>query len=319
MACPINNLVMVTELSVIIPVRDEASNIPVLTERLKNALNTLQLSFEIIFVTDMNRDDTVSILKMQYHSDQRVKYIKLSRSFGQHVAVFAGLQASSGQYAVIMDGDLQDEPEDIPVLYNQIRKGFDIVYGIKKTKNESAIRNVISRFFLHTISRLSDVHMDFNTSMFRIISRRTINEVLKYREIEPSLTFIMGSLNLPTDKVLVSSGKRFSGKTNYPLSRQLRFALTSLLSFSTKPIEYVSMLGLIISVISFIYFIIVIIQRLSSGIAVLGWPTIIALITFLGGMQLFAIGIIGQYIGKIFLQTKNRPMYTVEEQTGFSS
>ncbi len=276
----------------------------------------MQLSFEIIFVTDINRDDTVNVLKSQHQSDNRVKYIKLSRSYGQHVAVFAGLQASAGAFAVIMDGDLQDEPEDIPALFNKIKSGFDIVYGYKKAKNESPVRNMISRLFLHTISKLSDVKMDFNTSMFRIISRRTINEVLKYREIEPSLTFIMGSLNLPTDKVLVSSGKRYSGKTNYPLSRQLRFALSSLLSFSTRPIEFVSELGLVISVISFFYFIIVIIQRLSSGIAVLGWPTIIALITFLGGMQLFAIGIIGQYIGKIFLQTKNRPLYVVEEQLG---
>lgn len=307
---------MVTDLSVIIPVREEASNIPELTKRLTKSLETLQLSFEIIFVTDINRDDTVDVLKLQHQSDNRIKYIKLSRSYGQHVAVFAGLQASAGAYAVIMDGDLQDEPEDIPALFNKIKSGFDIVYGYKKAKNESPVRNIISRLFLHTISRLSDVKMDFNTSMFRIISRRTINEVLKYREIEPSLTFIMGSLNLPTDKVLVSSGKRFSGKTNYPLSRQLRFALTSLLSFSTRPIEFVSELGLVISVISFFYFIIVIIQRLYSGIAVLGWPTIIALITFLGGMQLFAIGIIGQYIGKIFLQTKNRPLYVVEEQVG---
>jgi dolichol-phosphate mannosyltransferase len=307
---------MFTDLSVVIPVRDEASNIPVLAGRLKSTLDAMQLAYEIIFVTDVNKDDTVNVLKSQYQSDNRVKYIKLSRSFGQHVAVVAGLKASSGKFAVIMDGDLQDEPEDIPLLYNKINSGFDIVYGIKESKNESAIRNSVTRLFLRVISNLSDVKMDFNTSMYRIISRKAINEVLKYREIEPSLTFIMGSLNLPTEKVLVASGKRFSGKTQYPLSRQFRFALTSLLSFSTKPIEYVSILGLIISLISFIYFIIVIFQRLFTGIEVLGWPTIIALITLLGGMQLFAIGIIGQYIGKIFLQTKNRPLYIIEEQVG---
>ncbi|MEI7897572.1 MAG: glycosyltransferase family 2 protein [bacterium] len=308
-----------TELSVIIPVRDESTNIPVLTDRLKTTLNSLQLSFEIIFVTDINKDNTVQVLKEQYQLDNRVKYVKLSRSYGQHVAVVAGLNASVGDYAVIMDGDLQDEPEDIPALYNKIKSGFDIVYGVKETKNESALRNLVTRLFLHVISNLSDVNMDFNTSMFRIISRKTINEVLKYKEIEPSLTFIMGSLNLPTEKVMVASGKRFSGKTQYPLSRQFRFALTSLLSFSTKPIEYVSILGLLISLISFIYFIVVMFQRMSNGIAVLGWPTIIALITLLGGMQLFAIGIIGQYIGKIFLQTKNRPLYVVEEQVGIES
>ncbi|MEI7727007.1 MAG: glycosyltransferase family 2 protein [Bacteroidota bacterium] len=309
---------MVTDLSVIIPVRDEASNIPVLCGRLKTTLNAMELTFEIIFVTDLNKDDTVNVLKVQHQSDSRVRYIKLSRSNGQHVAVVAGLQASSGKYAVIMDGDLQDEPEDIPLLYDKIKLGYDIVYGLKETKNESAFRNFVSRTFLHIFSNLSDVKMDYNTSMFRIISRKTIDEVLKYREIEPSLTFIMGSLNLPTEKVLVASGRRFSGKTQYPISRQLRFAFTSLLSFSTKPIEYVSMLGLIISLISFIYFIIVVFQRLFTGIAVLGWPTIIALITLLGGMQLFAIGIIGQYIGKIFLQTKNRPLYVVEEQSGIN-
>ncbi|MEI6682363.1 MAG: glycosyltransferase family 2 protein [Bacteroidota bacterium] len=308
----------INDLSVIVPVRDEASNIPVLTSRLKQTLTAMNHTFEIIFVTDFNRDDTIRVLRREHESDGRVKFLKLSRSHGQHVAVFAGLQASSGRYAVIMDGDLQDEPEDIPLLYEMIRSGYDIVYGVKETKNESALRNLVSRAFLHIISNLSDVRMDFNTSMFRIISRKTIDEVLKYREIEPSLTFIMGSLNLPTEKVLVASGKRFSGKTKYNFRRQMSLAITSLLSFSTRPIEYVSMLGLVISLISFIYFIIVIIQRVFEGIGVLGWPTIIALITLLGGMQLFAIGIIGQYIGKIFLQTKNRPLYVVEEQVGLN-
>jgi len=307
---------MVIDLSVIIPVRDEASNIPVLTGRLKSTLDDLQISFETIFVTDINVDNTISVLKTQHQSDIRVKYIKLSRSYGQHVAVFAGLQALSGKYAVIMDGDLQDEPEDIPLLYNKIKLGYDVVYGIKEKKNESAIRNLMTRTFLRVISNLSDIPMDFNTNMYRIISRRAIDEILKYSEIEPSLTFIMGSLNLPTEKVLVTSGKRLSGKTKYSIFRQFRLALTSLLSFSTKPIEYVSMAGLIISSISFVYFILVSFQWLFSSIAVLGWATTIALITFLGGTQLFAIGIIGQYIGKIFLQTKNRPLYVVEEQVG---
>lgn len=309
---------MVPEISVIIPVRDEASNIPVLAGRLIAMFESLRVSFEIIFVTDLNKDNTVEVLHAQHAMEGRVKFIKLSRSYGQHVAVVAGLQGSSGNFAVIMDGDLQDEPEDIPLLYKEIGKGYDIVYGIKETKNESAIRNFISRSFLRVISKLSDVTMDFNTSMFRIISRKTIDEVLKYREIEPSLTFIMGSLNLPTGKVQVASGKRFSGKTKYSLSRQFSFAISSLLSFSTRPIVYVSMLGLAISLVSFIYFIVVIVQRLFTGVAVMGWPTIIALITLLGGMQLFAIGIIGQYIGKIFLQTKNRPLYVVEKQVGLN-
>ncbi|MEI7980671.1 MAG: glycosyltransferase family 2 protein [Bacteroidota bacterium] len=302
-------------LSVLIPVRDEAKNIPVLTERLKKTMEELKISWEIIFVTDVNRDHSMTVLRAQHADDSRVKYIKLSRSYGQHVAVLAGLHRAAGNYAVIMDGDLQDLPEDIPLLYNEIRTGYDIVYGVKETKNESLMRNMVTKAFLHVIAKLSDVKMDFNTNMFRIISRKTIDELGKYHEIEPSLTFIMGSLNLPTGKVIVTSGKRFLGKTNYPFSRQLKFAITSLLSFSTRPIIFVSMLGLFISLISFIYFLFVMFERLFLGIGVLGWPTIIALITLLGGMQLFAIGIIGQYIGKIFLQTKNRPLYVIEEQS----
>ncbi|MFH1160105.1 MAG: glycosyltransferase family 2 protein [bacterium] len=307
---------MEIELSVLIPVRDEANNIPVLTDRVKETLHQMSISFEIIFITDVNKDDTVKVLREQHQHDNRVKFLKFSRSYGQHVAVFAGLQYSSGNYAVIMDGDLQDLPEDIPLLYQKSKAGYDIVYGIKESKNQSSVRNFISKSFLRLISKLSDVPMDFNTNMFRVISRKAVNEVLKYHEIEPSLTFIMGSLNLPTEKVLVSSGKRFMGKTKYNFSRQLGFAITSLLSFSTKPIIYVSILGLVISLISFFYFLFVIFQRMLLGIGVLGWPTIIALITLLGGMQLFAIGIIGQYIGKIFLQTKNRPLFIIEERSG---
>lgn len=307
---------MEIELSVLIPVRDEAKNISILTERLKETLHRMYVSFEIIFITDVNKDDTVKVLREQHQQDSKVKFLKLSRSYGQHVAVFAGLQYSSGNYTVIMDGDLQDLPEDIPSLYQKIKGGYDIVYGVKESKNESSFRNFISKSFLRVISKLSDVPMDFNTNMFRVISRKTVAEVLKYHEIEPSLTFIMGSLNLPTEKVLVSSGKRFMGKTKYNFSRQMGFAITSLLSFSTKPIIYVSFLGLAISLISFFYFLFVIFQRIFLGLGVLGWPTIIALITLLGGMQLFAIGIIGQYIGKIFLQTKNRPLYIIEEHSG---
>jgi dolichol-phosphate mannosyltransferase len=306
---------MEIEISVLVPVRDESENIPVLVQRAKETFAKMNLSWEIIFITDANRDNTVEVLRLQNNLDERVKYIKLSRSNGQHVAVLAGLHHASGRYTVIMDGDLQDLPEDIPLLYQKILAGYDIVYGVKETKDESVARNIAVKAFLRVIEKLSDVEMDFNTNMFRILSRRAVDEVSRYREIEPSLTFIMGALNLPTAKVLVTSGKRLMGKTNYPFARQLKFALRSLMSFSTKPIRYVSMLGLFLSFISFLYFLVVIIQRLITGTGVLGWPTIIALVTLLGGVQLFAIGVIGQYIGKIFLQTKNRPLYVIEEET----
>jgi glycosyltransferase involved in cell wall biosynthesis len=304
------------EISVIIPVRDEADNIPELIQRLFATFNSMGKSFELIFVTDVNRDDTVNVLAECGNQHKNVKTIKLSNSFGQHVAVMAGLDHCCGQYIVIMDGDLQDYPEDIVLLYNKIKEGQDIVYAIKEKKNDSLFRNLSSEIFNGLMSYLSDIRISMNSSMFRIISRKALDEIVKFREYEPSLTYIFGLINLPTSTVKVRSGVRQRGKTKYHLFKLINFAVSSLFSFSRKPLRMISSLGLVMSVFSFIYFLVIIYQYFFLKIEVVGWATIVSIMTFIGGMQLLCLGVIGEYVGRMFMQTKNRPLYIIERKYG---
>ncbi len=304
------------ELSVVIPVRDEEQNLPELAGRLARVLDTAAPEWEAIFVTDLNRDRTVPLLRELAAGNKRFRALKLSNRFGHHTAILAGLRETVGREVVIMDGDLQDRPEDIPALLAELRNGYDIVYGVKERKNDSPFRNFCSRAFLRLVTRLSDHKIEFNTSLFRAVSRRTVDELLRFTEEDPSLTFIMGLINFPTSRVPVASGARERGETKYPFRRQLGFALDSLLSFSVKPLRVISLGGLAAAGASFLYLLFVLGQKAIRGVPVMGWATLITLILLLGGIQLFCMGIIGEYIGRLFTQSKNRPPYIVEERIG---
>lgn len=304
------------DISVVIPVRDEEGNIPALHQRLKSSLKKLKVSYEVIFVTDINRDNTFAALQELNKKDKDFKVIKLSNSYGQHVAVIAGLEKCSGKSIVIMDGDLQDYPEDIEKLYNKQREGYDIVYGVKEKKNDSFMRNVSSKTFVYIINLLSDVKTDYNTSMFRIISKRTRDEILRFEERQPSLVFIMSLIGFPSASVMVTSGERETGESKYSFMSLVNLAMSMLLSFSTKPIRLISYLGFIFSLLSFLYFVFTLVSRYLLNITVPGWTTIIALITLLGGLQLFSIGVIGEYIARVFIESKRRPLYIIDKEVG---
>lgn len=304
------------DISVIVPVRDEADTIPELARRLTSTLGGMNLDYEILFVTDINKDNTVAVLREQNRENPRVKSIKLSTGRGQHIAVVAGLDASDGKCAVLMDGDLQDYPEDIPALYTRMGEGFDVVYGIKARKNDSWLRNLFSRSFLAILNWFSDQQLQHNTCMFRIISGRTIRQMRKFREYEQSLTGLMAMVNFPTSTVMVTSGQRMRGETKYSFFRQINFAIGFLLAFTTKPLRLISLLGLSVAGVSFAYFVFVLVRAIWVGIPVAGWATLVSLISFLSGVQLLALGTIGEYVGRVFLETKRRPLYVVEEVVG---
>lgn len=304
------------EISVIIPVRDEEKNIPELIDRLFSTSNGMEKLFEIVFVTDINKDNTVNLLAEYSSKHKNIKTIKLSNSFGQHVAVMAGLDHCSGKYIVIMDGDLQDFPEDIPFLYDKITAGYDIVYSVKEKKNDNVFRNFSSKAFNWLMNNLADIKLVSNSSMFRMISNKALVEIVKFREYEPSLTYIFSYINLPTTTVKVRSGVRLRGKTKYSFFRLVGFAVLSLISFSRKPLRMISSLGLFISILSFIYFAIVLYQYFMLKIDILGWATIMVIVTLIGGIQLLSMGVIGEYMGRVYMQTKNRPLYIIEKKYG---
>lgn len=304
------------EISVVIPVRDEEKNVCELASRIITTLERIHKTYEIVFVTDINRDNTVDVLEALYKENPNIKTIKLTNGFGHHVAVMAGLDYCSGEYIVVMDGDLQDLPEDIPLLYNKIIEGYDVVYTVKEKKNTGYIRNLYSKLFNSIMGMLSDVKFDSNSSMFRIISRKALEEIVKFREQGLSITYMFSFINLPTTYITVRSGVRLYGETKYSFFRLLNFAITSLISFSVKPLRMISNFGLLVSAISFLYLIVILLQKLFFGIPVLGWTTIISLIMLFSGIQLLSLGIIGEYIGKIYIQTKDRPLYIIEKKIG---
>jgi glycosyltransferase involved in cell wall biosynthesis len=301
------------DMSVVIPVRDEEQIIPELAARLVRTLEGMKMTFEVIFVTDVNRDRTVEALREQNQKDPRVKAIKLSSSYGQHIAAVAGLDYCQGTQVVLMDGDLQDEPEDIPKLYARLREGFDVVYGVKESKNESWVRNLLSRLFVRALEFLSDQKVQHNTSMFRIMTRRTVRQLRRFREKEQSLTGLTALINYPTATAPVASGKRKAGETKYSFLRQINLAISFLLAFSTKPLRLISVFGLVVAGLSFVNLFVVVLLSIFHGMPVAGWATLVSLITLLSGVQLVALGTIGEYLARIFIETKNRPLYIVED------
>lgn len=306
---------VMVDLSVVIPVRDEQDTIPILVKRLVAVLIALDVTYEIVFVTDVNTDRTWDVLKEQRERNGNIRLIKLSGAFGHHVAVIAGLKVTAGDSVLLMDGDLEMLPEEIPKLYKKRLEGFDVVYGSARNKNASFLRDLCSRWFNYFMGRLSDQAMTQSTDMFRVLSRRTVSEVLRFGEHEPSLTHIMGLINLPSAAVEVEFARREHGSTKYNFGRQLNFAIGSLVSFSTKPIRVIVTMGLCISAASSLYLVVVLFQKLFlRGYGGLGLGTLVVLITFFGGLQLLAIGVLGEYVGRIFIQSKSRPRYIVEEQ-----
>jgi glycosyltransferase involved in cell wall biosynthesis len=304
------------DLSIVVPVRNEAANVPVLVDRILTVMDDHGWSAEILFVTDINDDDTVPTIRDQHVRDPRVKMIRITDSLGQHVAVMVGLRASRGEAVVVMDGDLQDLPEDIPALHEELGRGYDVVFARKEQKNESSLRNLFSAAFLGLINRLSDRPLIHNTSMFRVMSRRVVDGLCRFDEQDPVITGLVGLMAFPTSTVRAKSGTRLEGKTNYSLGRQIHLAVDFLLAFSTKPLRMISLLGLTVSGLSFLYLLVVVAQALMGRVEVAGWPTLVSLMTLLGGLQLLALGVIGEYIGRIFIETKKRPPYFIQDQVG---
>ena len=305
------------DMSVVTAIKNEEENIEEYLERLYNTLRKLEISYEIIFVTDVNEDRTYEVLKEKNRKDSRLKIIKLSRGYGQYTAIMAGLDYASGNVVVTMDSDLQDHPEDIEGLYEKLQEGYDIVYGIKEKKDDSFIRNVLSGFYLWVLNALSDVKLDHNTNIFRIMSLRTVRAIRSFSEHAPSLTGISSLIGLPTTSLKVTSGTRKKGKTKYSYLALFSLAFDTIFSFTVKPLRMISLFGAIVSCLSLIYLVVDLVRTFFFDQNVVpGWPTVISFIIFLGGVQLVSLGIIGEYVGRSYIEAKKRPLYIVEEKIG---
>lgn len=276
-------------------------------------VNLCDYDFEFLFVNDGSRDRTLRILGNLRHADKRVSIINLSRNFGKENAMLAGMDYAKGDAVVIMDADLQDPLDVVPEMIYWWRKGYDDVYGRRLSRGEeSRIRKFLSLSFYRILARMSDIDILPNVGDFRLLDRRAVKALIQLRETQRYMKGLYCWIGFRKKEVVFDRANREAGKSNYKLSKLFNLAIEGITSYSTAPLRISAVVGLAVSFLAFAYLIFMFVKTLIWGEEVSGFPTLICVILFLGGMQLLALGIIGEYIGRIFNETKCRPQYIVE-------
>jgi dolichol-phosphate mannosyltransferase len=299
-------------LSVIVPMYFEQEVARECHRRLTDVLDG-KYNYELLYVNDGSTDDTLPILKELAEKDKRVRVLSFSRNFGHQVAVTAGVHYAKGDALVIIDADLQDPPELIPDMIKLWQEGWEVVYAKrKKRKGESAFKLFSAKMFYKTLSMLTDIDIPADTGDFRLIDRKVADA---FRQMPERSRFIRGMiawLGFKQTPIEYERDARFAGETKYPLKKMLKLASNGILSFSTQPLRLVMTVGLLAVVVSLGLLVYAIIAK-ATGQTDTGWASLMVTITFLGGVQLMSIGVLGQYLARMFEESKNRPLYIVSE------
>lgn len=302
------------DISVIVPIYNEEQIIPELYNRLQKTVSQISKNYELIFVNDGSKDLSLLELLKLSEQDPRVFYINFSRNFGHQIAVTAGLDASRGKAVVIIDGDLQDPPELITDLFKKYQEGYDVVYAKRKErKGESAFKKVTAKLFYRTLKRITAIDIPLDTGDFRLIDRKVVDYLNHMPEQNKFLRGQIAWLGFKQTEVLFNRDKRKYGKTGYSLDKMIRFAMDGITSFSDKPLQIVTKLGLFISFVSFIIILYAIYSHFILNRTIAGWTSLIVSSMFIGGVQLISIGVIGEYISRINKNVLKRPLYIIEK------
>jgi dolichol-phosphate mannosyltransferase len=301
-------------ISVVVPIYNETEVIEAFYDRITTVLESLNsFSYEIIFIDDGSHDNSYKKLIGLANSDSNIRLIKFSRNFGHQIAITAGLDIAGGDAVVVIDADLQDPPEIIITFIEKWEEGYDVVYGIRKKREaEGKMKLLTAGFFYRLLKRITAIDIPVDVGDFRLMSRRAVDNLQKLREQDRFVRGLVSWIGFRQIGVYYTREQRFAGKTKYPFRKMLRFALDGITSFSTIPLKAATILGYFTSLLAFLYACSVFIQK-ALGITVQGWATIMVGMLFIGGVQLICIGIIGEYIARIFNETKQRPLYIVEE------
>lgn len=303
--------------SVVAPVYNEEENLQALYDRLRPVLTQMAgEAWEIVLVDDGSRDGSWREIMRLHGLDPRVIGLRFSRNFGHHMALTAGLDASRGERVVTMDSDLQDQPEELPKLAAKMDEDFDLVYATRVSRQHSAGKQWTSRLFLHLLNSMSDVPYEITGAVFRMMSRRFVDQLCRLRERHRLFTGLTAWLGFKQTTVEVVHGERYAGETKYTVGKMLKLALDSITSFSAKPLYYVMYLGLGISAIAVLFALYTVIRYFLIGYATLGYASVMTAVTFLGGLILMVLGVMGQYVGRIFEEQKGRPIYILDQALG---
>lgn len=308
------------KISVVIPTYNEEENISQLILRLKNTLLKIGLDYEIIFVLDPCTDRTEKVI-MDHINDKKIKLIKLSRRFGQPAATMAGIKNISGDYVVIIDADMQDPPELILEMYNKILEGYDVVYAKRSSREgETIIKKIVSSFGYRVINYFSEIDIPTDVGDFRIMSKKVVYHLANLNESSAFLRGLVSYVGFKQAFISYNRDKRSTGKTKYnPFLGSLKIGLNGLFGFTSKPLQLMSAMGFVFSFISFSIGLIYVIAKLLGYNITAGLSTTVLFITFFSGVQLMALGLLGEYIGRIYDEVKNRPQYIIDKKVNFNN
>jgi len=308
-------------LSVVVPCYNEEATLPLFYEEMVRQISSLIESgileeYEFVFVDDGSKDSTASLLQELARRDDRVRYIILSRNFGKEAAIFAGLQKVSGQYAVVMDADLQDPPALVPQMFEAVRSGkFDCAGTCRVTrKGEPPIRSFFARGFYRFMAKLSDIEVVDGARDFRLMNRMYIDAVLSLRERNRFSKGIFPWVGFKTKWFEYENVNRVAGETKWSFWKLFFYSLDGITAFSSRPLAFASICGMVAFLVSLTFIVIIIARKFIFGDPVAGWPSTICIILLLSGVQLFSIGILGEYLAKTYTEVKQRPHYIIKEQ-----
>jgi len=305
------------ELSIVIPVYNSAAIFPELYNRTVAALASVVGEFEIIAVLDGCKDNSFEVISNYCSSDKRVKLIEFSRNFGHQAAITAGLLAACGDMIAVMDDDLEDPPEVLVKLVQKIREGYDVAYGVRKKRKRSFVYRHLYKLYYRLLGRLVDIEIPYDAGDFSVMRRAIVDVINSMPERNRYIRGLRAWSGYKQTGVEYERDKRYTNESGYSLKKYITLALDAIFSFSYKPLKFVSILGILIAVVSFIYGSSLIIQKILGQIPdVPGWASLVVSILFLSGVQLVAIGIIGEYIARIYDEVKQRPKYVVIRTIG---
>ena len=302
-----------THLSVVIPVLNEDSLIQELISQVLINVKLVTDDFEIILVDDGSSDNTWVEIEKSAMKEKQLLGIQLSRNFGHHYAITAGLHNAKGEWVVVMDGDLQDRPEVIPALYKKAQEGFEVVFVTRQNRKETFYYKIGQRMFYLLLNTLSGLKFDSRQANFSIINRNVVKAFMNFPEQSRFYGSTIKWLGFKRTSISASHGARFSGKSSYTLKKRIDLALDIIISYSERPLKFAIYLGSVISIISIIFLIQLIYRYYRFGFSVSGWASLIFSVNLFAGAILIVLGIIGVYIGRIYTEVKNRPLYIVKK------
>lgn len=303
-------------ISLVVPCYNEEQSLPYFWERTTAVMRQMDdLDFEVIFVDDGSRDKTLEVLRELAKSDSRVKYLSFSRNFGKEAAMFAGLEHAKGNYAAVMDADLQDPPALLAEMYRAItEEGYDSAATRRVTrKGEPPIRSFFARMFYKIINKMTDVEIVDGARDFRLMNRKFLNALLELKERNRFSKGLFGWVGFKTKWIEFENVERVAGETKWSFWKLFKYSIEGIVAFTTMPLTLASFMGFLLCMVALCSTVFIVVRKLLFGDPVSGWASTVSILTFIGGIQLFFMGIFGQYLAKAYTEIKNRPIYIVAE------